>query len=347
MTVMFGLDISNHQSRNGFDVARARAEGYEFLTHKMTEGTWIDPFFAGIANVARDVFAGRFGGYVFCRVDTSAEAEADTVVRCAQLAGFTPGDFPLQIDYEDDQTAGSGWDLTERVNAHLARGWSLLPIYLPRWYWRGHMGAPDLSHLPVGIWNSHYIGGHGGALELYPGDGFEGWEGFAGLDIELLQFSEQGSAAGNSPIDLNAFRGTPAELDRMFRRGDTTMSQDTADAILLQELGPSEEGKPTGWPLWRYHLSAAEQPRASQTDILRGLDAKVCSELPAHGDDANPRPKPVGTPDDLFGHILSLRAAQEQTQSMLITVAQALRDPSYLPGDELVNRLEEIKAEQR
>lgn len=348
MTI-YGLDISNHQSRDGFDVARARADGYEFLTHKMTEGTWIDPFFAAVANEAARVFPGRFGGYVFCRVDTPPDIEADTVVRCAELAGFRPGQFPLQIDYEDTTRNGSVWDLSERVAAHLARGWDLLPVYLPRWYWSGRMGAPDLSALPVGLWNSHYVGGDGPALELYPGDDFNGWADFGGRRVEILQFSERGHAAGESPIDLNAFRGTPEELDRLFRsRGDTGMAEDKAQTILEQEMGEgSTPTNATGWPAYRYHLPAEDQPRYTQTDYLRAIDAKVNSELPVYGDAPNPRPKPPTQPDDLFGHVLSLRAELQATQAMLITLARALRDPGHLPGDALVDRLEEIRADRR
>lgn len=102
------------------------------------------------------------------------------------------------------------------------------------------------------------------------------------------------------------------------------MPDDIARQILEQELGTQEEGKPRGWPAWRYHLGPDEQPRLSQTDYLRSLDAKVCSELPAHGDAANARPKPPEIPDDLFGHVLSARAELVQTREMLIAIGDAL-----------------------
>lgn len=336
MSVFYGLDTSNHQSRDGFDVERARTEGFEFLTHKMTEGTWMDPCFAAVATQAQAHFAGRWGGYVFCRVATTPQDEADAVVAAAALAGLSPGDFPLQIDYEDTETDGSGVDLLARARAHQARGWDLLPVYLPRWYWSGHMGSPDLSGLPVGLWDSNYVSGPGYASTLYPGDDSPGWAPFAGRPVTILQFTEQAIAAGENPIDANAFRGTATELDAVFasKTGAPEMPDSTATAILEQETGPgSTPDQATGWPATRYHLDADHQPHLTQTDYLRAIDTKVNSELPAEGDAPNPRPKPVSTPDDLFGHVLSLRAQLGQTQAMLVALAQ------HVGGQELADEL--------
>lgn len=333
----FGIDTSNHQSADGIDIGRIRAEGYGFLTHKLIQGDgYVDPFFAGVYAQARTAFPGRFGAYVYCELDVAPNVEADAFERAAAAAGGGPGAFPVQIDYEDTRPGvrgrASGADLTARVNEYVARGWSLLPIYLPRWYWDGYMGSPDLSHLPAGLWNSNYVGGSGAALNLYPGDGHAGWEPFGGLNVDILQFSEQGSTAGEYPIDLNAFRGTPAELDHLFA-GGTSMADDVAQAILEQEKGEGATVATTpGWPARRYHLPPDKQPRFSQTDFLREVDAKTNSELPAHGDEPNPRPKPLDTPDDLFGHVLSLRAQEEQTQLMLLEIGRALRDPDYDAG---------------
>lgn len=331
MTI-YGLDISNHQSRDGFNVAASVAEGFAFLTHKMSEGTWKDPFFRAVALEAHRHYPGRWGGYVFCRTNITPAAEADVVVEVARAAGFAPGDFALQIDYEDTTNGGSGIDLFARVREHQARGWHLLPVYLPRWFWLGRMGSPDLSGLPVGLWNSDYVAGAGYAASLYPGDGYKGWTSFGGKKVDILQYSERGIAAGENPLDLNAFRGSPAELDALF--GGSGMSDEKADAILVQEAGPG--ATPTrfpGWPLWRYHEASRpekDRTKATQTDILRGLDAKMCSELPAADDPKNPRPKALETPDDLFGHVLSLRAQVAQLSDMLVAKAQIEGDADLL-----------------
>jgi len=101
------------------------------------------------------------------------------------------------------------------VNALTARGFRLLPIYLPRWYWSGRMGSPGLSGLPVEIWNSHYVNGSGFASALYPGDLHQGWAPMGGKYVAILQFTEHADVAGQS-IDANAVRGGDDKLAEIF-----------------------------------------------------------------------------------------------------------------------------------
>ncbi|WP_084509409.1 glycoside hydrolase family 25 protein [Nocardia pseudovaccinii] len=203
----FGIDVSNHQ--NTFDFAVAAAEGMSFATHKICEGTWLDPLWPR----AREQMATHFqfwGGYIYCRLDTAPALEAD-----AALAYLGDTDVPIQIDYEDLKGAPSIEDLLARVDALTARGFQLLPIYLPRWYWRDHMGSPDLIELPVPIWNSSYVNGTGTPAQLYPGHDHPGWKPMGGKDIAILQFSATASIGGQL-IDVNAIRGGRDQLARLF-----------------------------------------------------------------------------------------------------------------------------------
>ncbi|MEK0123180.1 hypothetical protein WKI10_18485, partial [Bordetella pertussis] len=59
-------------------------------------------------------------------------------------------------------------------------------------------------------------------------------------------------------------------------------------------------------------------------DLARAVDAKVNSQLPAHGDQAHPRPVPPSEPDDLWGHVLSARAEGLQNQAILRRIAEKL-----------------------
>ena len=236
MTI-YGIDVSNHQGN--FNFAAARAEGFGFATHKITEGTWRDPYWPRAREEMRTHFAGRWGGYVFCKVGTSPEVEAD-----ALLAHAGGTDFPLQIDYEDLDRNGSIGDLWQRIKAFQARGFRLLPIYIPRWYWSGRMGSPDLSGLPVGIWNSHYVNGTGFASALYPGDGHAGWAPVGGKQVDILQFSETASVAGLR-IDVNAFRGDDNQLSALFGAGTADEEFDMAGeaaAVAGQFFGPDGKG---------------------------------------------------------------------------------------------------------
>ncbi|PXX60392.1 GH25 family lysozyme M1 (1,4-beta-N-acetylmuramidase) [Nocardia tenerifensis] len=205
----FGIDISNHQGE--FDFARAAAEGMSFATHKICQSTWRDPLWPR----AREQMGAHFefwGGYIYCRLDTTPDAEAD-----AALGYLGDTTIPIQIDYEDPNGTLTITDLLARVDALTVRGFTLLPIYLPRWHWRDHMGAPDLSGLPVPIWNSHYVTGVGTPAQLYPGDAHPGWEPMGGKDIAILQFSST-AAIGGQRIDVNAIRGGRDQLAHLFRQ---------------------------------------------------------------------------------------------------------------------------------
>ncbi|QSL99772.1 lysin A, glycosyl hydrolase domain [Gordonia phage ODay] len=212
----FGIDVSNHQGN--FDFARAKSEGITFATHKITEGDgYRDPFWPRAKAEMQRWFPGRWGGYVFCRTNTDPMAEARLLREHAGSA-----DFPLQVDYEDTTNGGSVADLKRRIEAYRAVGFTqLLPIYVPRWYWQGRMGGASLADLPAPIWNSDYVSGRNTPARLYPGDTYKGWADMGGKSVQILQFSETASVAGQS-IDVNAFRGSGDEFNRMF--GGTTMS---------------------------------------------------------------------------------------------------------------------------
>lgn len=236
---VFGIDVSNHQ--RAFDFAAAAREGFVFATHKITEGTgYRDPWWPRARIEMAQHFPGRWGGYVFCRTNTDPREEARVL---ADHAGGT--DFPLQIDYEDTTNGGSLDDLRRRIDAYSEVGFEqLLPIYLPRWYWQGRMGSPDLSQLPLGIWNSHYTSGFGYASDLYEriGDNHPGWAPMGGQPVEILQFSETATVAGQK-IDVNAVRGGVARVAELFGGKDTEMTPE--QERLLREVW---EQVRQGWP---------------------------------------------------------------------------------------------------
>lgn len=200
MAVQFGVDVSNHQPN--FDFAGAKAEGYVFATHKITEGNYYtDPFWDRARAEMLRHFPGRCGGYVFCRVNISPKDEAD---RLESVFG-DKSNMWLQIDYEDDKNLGSGADLAARVAEYRKRGFKLLPVYLPRWYWQ-RMGSPDLGFLQeLGIWNSAYVTGTGYGSTLYNGVQEDWWAPLGSAPVRILQFSDKATVT-RIPIDVNAIR---------------------------------------------------------------------------------------------------------------------------------------------
>ncbi|WP_239476500.1 peptidoglycan DD-metalloendopeptidase family protein [Nocardia arizonensis] len=220
----YGIDVSNHQGK--FDFARAAAEGMSFVTHKVSQGTWQDPQWPRAREQMGEFFE-FWGGYLYCDLHTHPDIEADA------LARFADTSIPIQIDYEDLRGFPSIGDLWARVNAITARGFSLLPIYLPRWYWRDLMGSPDLSGFPVPLWNSSYVPGLGTPDRLYPGDGHRGWEPFGGKEVAILQFSDR-AAIGGQLIDVNAIRGGRDTVAALFGRNDMQLT----DIVINKDGNP-------------------------------------------------------------------------------------------------------------
>ena len=91
---------------------------------------------------------------------------------------------------------------------------------------------------------------------------------------------------------------------------EVTMSN--AQDVQEQLRGPGLRG----WPAWLYGLFEKDQPRMSLVDFVRSIHQKMLSTLPV-GDANNPRPRPLEQSDDMFGHILSLRAQVEELKKLL------------------------------
>lgn len=265
---VFGIDVSNHQGN--FNFAGAAAEGYRFATHKVTEGTdYRDPYWPRARAEMAKHFPGRFGGYVFCRTNTDPQREADVM-----MAALGDLSIPVQIDYEDTTNGGSGADLARRVQAYRDRGARLLPVYLPRWFWEGRMGRPDLSFIrDVGLWNSNYVNGTGYGSALYNPNS-AGWQGFGGVDVRILQFTEQAQVAGQR-IDANAVKDTAA-LNAIFGTntgGFMPALNDDEQRELLNgvrwlrdQLGPK-------LPTWGADSSMGKNAKGEELTVRDGLAA--------------------------------------------------------------------------
>lgn len=212
---IFGIDISNN---NGVvDIDRVKAEGFQFVWAKVSEGaSFKDTFWPRTRDWCRQ--AGLLlAGYHYVR-EGDANAQAATFV--AQLGDKT---IPAMLDFED----GSGgienfWAVR---NAIEARGVRVALSYIPRWYWQ-RIGSPDLSGIP-GLIQSSYVTGTGYASVLYPGDDNSRWAPFGGKAPDILQFTSQAQVAGKI-LDANAFRGTVDELKALLRGGPTVPGEPEA-----------------------------------------------------------------------------------------------------------------------
>lgn len=104
-------------------------------------------------------------------------------------------------------------------------------------------------------------------------------------------------------IDMNVFR---RDVQAIIDRKAEVMG--AAEDNQVQLRGPDLKG----WPARRYHETPATQPKLSVVDYLREVDAKTSSKLSLDN-----RPVDPAVRDDMFGHVLSMRAELAQLRALV------------------------------
>lgn len=208
---LFGVDVSRW--RDKVDWPRAHSAGIAYAFAKATEGANItDPQWPANRDGMRalgDSFLP--GAYHFLRGDAPIAHQVDHFLNQAgDVSGLAVAlDVETRNGAERQATAADA----ERWVAEFKRRTGGHPVfgYYPRWYW-DRTGREDLSFFDA-LWASHYVSGSGTPDELYSKVPASWWDGYGGQDVAILQFSSSGTVAGiDPPTDLNAYRGTLAEL---------------------------------------------------------------------------------------------------------------------------------------
>lgn len=205
--MLWGIDISRYQE--GIDLRRVRGEGYDFCIIKASQGTRTDPQFARHLDQARS--AGLLvAAYHYQEGNVPAAAQAEHIARTV------PRDVGVILDLEKGGgTVALTRDITQRLRD---KGFHVPLTYVPRWYWQ-QIGSPDLRGLPP-LWYSRYpANGTGAASQAWARNAAwlnTMWGGYGGIGVEILQFSESGTVAGRTPVDMNAYRGSREQLAALF-----------------------------------------------------------------------------------------------------------------------------------
>lgn len=225
---IFGVDVSEHQ--DGMSLRRAAEEsGISFAIIRLCDGTYADRVFRSHLEDAEA--AGLLvSTYWYLRAPsegTSISQQVDVIDR--QMNGRR--DLGVWIDVESVGPGGTklltGADVHSAKRELEARGYHVPGIYTGRWYWE-HMpgGEPSMSGLGH-LWVSDYgttdrVGTAQAVYEASGGAGHRGWSYPLGdRKPDILQVGSRGIVGGHQPVDVNAFRGTRAELARIFHPGNT------------------------------------------------------------------------------------------------------------------------------
>lgn len=283
---LFGVDVSEHN--NGIELTLAKAQGIEFAIIRLCDGTYRDSVFAShLADAER---AGMLvSTYWFLRAPsegTTISQQVDAID--AQMAGRR--DLGVWIDVEAVTRSGAhtltGSDVQEAVAELQSRGYHVPGIYSGAWYWEYMAGGePSMNNLGY-LWESNYgTNRDGDPFSLYEsrgGDTMPAWEYPLGnRKPDILQFGSNATVASYYPVDINAFKGTRADLEHIFYGGNNAPAhkEDEVSNSIEQRLANIERqnaeilrqlGQPGGWPQGGsrtlYDLAAASAEKLQVPD---------------------------------------------------------------------------------
>jgi hypothetical protein len=205
MTIKFP-DLSHHNTP--ISVAGAVA-----LIVKATEGaTFKDPAYSTFKAQAGGI---PFMGYHWVNTDaiSTQAANAISVMRStpcmwdAEAAGVT---VPR---------------LVQLTQAYRALGGVVHMVYLPHWYWQGHMGSPSLQ--PLVDLNLHLVSSNYTAYS----DSGPGWAPYGGMTPVQWQYTDAAMFNGK-PVDFNAYKGTVEDYRALISGGTVALTQADINAVV-------------------------------------------------------------------------------------------------------------------
>lgn len=213
MTIHFP-DLSHHKITS--------LAGAVALITKATQGqSFVDPSYAEYryeAMARRIPFAG------FHWVDDSDLAGQ------ARNAYRVMGNTPCMWDAE---AAGATVPrLVELTHRYRALGGNPTLVYLPEWWWRDHLGSPDLRPLKaagLSLVSSRYPAG--GYTETGPG-----WRAYGNVTPVIWQWTNAQPFNGLR-VDFNAFKGSVTELAALFAGVPPSIIESEATMFTAQVQG--------------------------------------------------------------------------------------------------------------
>lgn len=234
----YGWDTSDYDHGRGpVDVALARKQGIDFLSHKISEGTYFNAVHAGeVLRAGATAKMSVLGGYhvLYGKQTAAVSDQVDWYLQCLQ--GHFPGyrdylpAFIHQIDAEKFRymrrkpTVGEINTFGDLVVKRTGCLPTQVVAYAPKWLY-----GDALAGLRYRLWASSYVAGAASPQALYPGDGDFRWQPYSGIEPTLLQFSSSAEIGGNHTCDANAVRvDTRKQLVGLFVPAKTQEETDVA-----------------------------------------------------------------------------------------------------------------------
>lgn len=214
------------------DVGAIARDGIQFLTHKATEGTKVvHSHYGDTLNRARSAGIPVLGAYVVVRTPGnnghgSIAAQVDYFL--AYLDKQTPwwraqSGFFLQVDLEkwgyDNVAPTYGVQMCDTLKSKTGKA---VILYAPQW---AYGNGIDGSHP---LWASGYGSNPGGPYRnAYPGDTSGRWVSYSNRTPVILQYGSKLTAGAQPGMDVNAFRGSLSDLQKLVGASGVTASVTT------------------------------------------------------------------------------------------------------------------------
>ncbi len=262
-------DVSHHN-------APLSMAGAPVVIAKATEGSgFVDPSYSDFHRQANTAGV-PFMGYHWVNTDSIASQAAN--------AHSVMGSTPCMWDAE--ATGVTVMRLVDLTNQYRGRGGVVHMVYLPRWFWHDHMGAPDLSPLvQLGL---HLVSSNYTAYS----DFGPGWTPYGGMTPVQWQYSDNVPFNGK-PVDFNAFKGTADQYQELIS-GNTKEADMTVAALVRDKAGKH---------YWTDMVTSVRpvgpDPRAEVNDFYRFM-GRVGPQYTAEirCKNFNPSAEPYGQPLD-------------------------------------------------
>jgi lysozyme len=201
---LFYPDLSNYQA--GYMIP----PGTPAVVAKATEGTYYtDSSFHDFQHQA--TMAGiPFSGYHFLKAESAPADQAQYYYNFA-------GKIPCMLDVETEGTSRPSVDqVVAFTQALKGLGGHVWGVYFPQWYW-GEVGG-NLGRLTAAgavLISSDYT--------PYS-DGGPGWNEYGNAVPTMWQYT-------NTPVDMNAFKGTPAQLAAIINGSSSGEDMNLTDTV--------------------------------------------------------------------------------------------------------------------
>src|SRR6476469_6028974 len=345
MTV-YGCDASDYDwGRGSFDVGAMARDGIVFLTHKATEAANVKHVrMAEALNRGRAAGIPILGAYHVVRSSPSRDIQVNYFLSYLDQAVSWWRNWPafiLQVDLEkwpyDTVSAGTGKAFTDALRRAVPN--KFIIVYASR----GQYGN-DLAGINAPLWNANYPSSRSAQYRsMYTGDGGAGWGAYSGQTPLIWQFASTATIGSQNTCDINAFRGSLAELtalvsgnqkkDDMLKdevvagTNSQGMGNRTADTLLSDIWNTVMRGTSAGGGLWN------DSPFMTFRTKIAELQAA-----------AEARSTSTNTAIKLLGDLLAAGGGSVETAAIITAIDRASAASGAIVSDE-AKTTEKLRAE--